>query len=223
MKALGLPVAATPVARTSMRAAQEAIRFYDNQRTLGDPFSAIASIVGGIFGAKSQADAIKAQTQSQERMAIAASDAAVKQAQITADAYRYATDVQMKAAENTANLQFRAAKAKSDADLAAVREQYGSALDALRTQRLAAIDQQASTLISNTSGAIFSLSNQAIGSATKTATVYPKAGVAGLVTLGIATFFFLNPPWSKRKRGDKSRTLRAGPVHYESKRSYGAA
>ena len=226
MKALGLPAASTPVARTSMRTAQEAIRFYDNQRRLGDLgflefLTPLVSMVGGLVGMKSQADAQNKQIKSQERIAIAAGDAAVKQAQITADAYKYSTDVSMKAAEKAAELQFRAAKAKSDADLAAVREQYGSALDALRTQRLAAIDQQASTLISNTSGAIFSLSNQAIGSATKTATVYPKAGVAGLVALGVATFFFLNPPWSKRKRGDKSRTMKIGGAHYESKRSYG--
>ena len=196
---------------------------FDNQRQLGDlgnPFAAIASVAGGIFGGLFQADAQKSAAKSQERAAAAAANAAVQQAQITADAYRDATAMQMKAAEKAADYQFRAAKAKSDADLAAVREQYGSALDALRTQRMAAIDQQASSLISNTSAAIFSLSGQGLQAATKTATTFPKAGVAGIVLLGVATMFFLNPPYARKKKGERSRSMKLGSATYDSKHSY---
>jgi len=196
---------------------------FDNQRNLGDlgnPFAAIASIAGGIFGSITQGDAQKSVAKSQERAAAAAAQAAVQQAQITADAYRDATAMQMRAAEKAADYQFRAAKAKADADLAAVREQYGSALDALRTQRMAAIDQQASSLISNTSAAIFSLSGQGLEAATRTATTFPKAGVAGLVLIGVATMFFLNPPYSRKRKGEKSRSMKLGGASYESKRTY---
>lgn len=213
----------SPVQSANMRVLLAQTSMFDNQRQLGDlgnPFAAIASIAGGIFGGIFQSNAQKEAAKSQERAATAAANASVEQARITADAYKEATAMQMKAAEKAADYQFRAAKAKADADLAAVREQYGSALDALRTQRMAAIDQQASSLISNTSAAIFSLSGQGLQAATKTATTFPKAGVAGIVLLGVATMFFLNPPYARKKKGEKSRALRLGKASYDSKHSY---
>lgn len=213
----------SPVQAASMRALVAQTAIWDNQRTLGDlgdPFTAIASVVGGLFGGIFQSRAQERAAEAQERAAQAAATAAVEQARIQADALKEATAMQMKAAEKAADFQFRAAKVKADADLQAVRSQYSSALDALRTQRMAAIDQQASSLISNTSAAIFSLSGQGLQAATKTATTFPKAGVTGIVLLGVATMFFLNPPYGRKKKGERSRAVRFGKASYDSKHSY---
>lgn len=219
MRCLGLPPAAPPVAVVPYRTAVATAFAPVRPTGLGDIFSALASIAGGIFGASSAADAQKAAAKEQRRAAEATATATTQQAQIAADAYKATASAQLDAAKYAADLQWRAAQAKSQADLDAVRVEYGAALDALRQQRFAAADQQAAQLVSNTAAAMFSLSNAGLVQAGTTARRYPTTATAGIVLLAAVTLFAL----TRAKKGEKKRSVKIGGHAYETSHAYGEA
>ncbi len=184
---------------------------------MGDIWSALASVAGGIFGISSQSSAEKAAAKAQQKAAEATAAATVQRAQIAAEAYKSTASAQLDAAKYAADMQWRAAQAKSAADLDAVRVQYGAALDALRQQRFAAADQQAATLVSNTAAAMFSLSNQGLVEAGATARRYPTTATLGVVALAAVTLWAL----TRAKKGEKKHALKIGGHSYETSHAYG--
>lgn len=155
---------------------------------------AIASVVGGIFGASAAKDAAKTSAKYQ-----------FKAAEITAQYGFKAAELAAQTARESSRYALQAERERAQADVRRASIEANANVDALRTQRLAAIDAQSAQLVANTQVGIFGLAARGIEAAASQPVSLGRAAVVGAVLVTVAALFAMNPPKLKKRKVGRGR------------------
>jgi hypothetical protein len=150
-----------------------------------------ASIIGGIFGSKSEKRQIQAQR-----------DVANQQMAAQLEIAR----LQSASQDRSIDAAVASARIQAENELAAINASYNAQLTGQRLQKAVAEEQLSAQLLAQTQSGIFSLANQGLIQAGNVSTAYPRAGVTGQAIIIGTTVVAL--AWAFRPKGPARRRKR---------------